>query len=289
MSAPQLIPGLSAVADRYDVLLCDVWGVVHNGREPYADAVRALAAYRAGGGTVVLISNAPRPGSDVVAQLDRIRVTRDAWQAVTTSGDATIAELKKRAPGPAWAIGPERDAGVYAGTGVTLTDRQEEAAFISCTGLFDDEADQPEDYRDAFRAAAGRGLEMVCANPDRVVHRGPDLIWCAGALADVYEAEGGKVVMAGKPHGPIYDLALDEAERLSGRPVDRSRVLCIGDGLPTDVLGANAQGLDCLFVAGGIHVADVTDPNGALDPARAEALLSEAGAYARYVSLELNW
>lgn len=289
MSAPQLISGLSDIADAYDVLLCDVWGVVHNGRTPYPRAMEALSAYRQGGGAVVLISNAPRPCSDVIDQLDRIGVPRAAWQAVTTSGDATIAELKKRAPGPAWAIGPERDQGVYEGTGVTLTDRPDEAAFVSCTGLFDDEADQPEDYRPAFREAARRGLEMVCANPDRVVHRGQDLIWCAGALADVYAEEGGPVVMAGKPFGPIYDLALEQAAGLLGRDIDRARVLCVGDGLPTDVLGANAQGLDCLFVAGGIHIADVTEASGALDPARAEALLSEKGAHARYVSLELTW
>ena len=289
MSAPQLISGLSDIADAYDVLLCDVWGVVHNGRTPYPKAMEALVAYRERGGAVVLISNAPRPGADVIKQLDRIGVPRAAWQAVTTSGDATIAELRKRAPGPAWAIGPERDQGVYQGTGVTLTDKPDEAAFISCTGLFDDEADQPEDYRPAFREAARRGLEMVCANPDRVVHRGQDLIWCAGALADVYAEEGGPVIMAGKPFGPIYDLALEQAAGLLGREIDRSRVLCVGDGLPTDVLGANAQGLDCLFVAGGIHIADVTEGSGGLDPARAEAWLSEKGAHARYVSLELTW
>lgn len=289
MSAPQVLSGLSEIADRYDALLCDVWGVIHNGKVPYPRAVEALEAFAAAGGAVVLISNAPRPSSDVLAQLDQIGVPRAAWQAFVTSGDATVAELKKRAPGPAWAVGPERDNAVYEGTGVSRTDRPEDAGFIACTGLFDDEADQPEDYRDAFKACAMRGLEMVCANPDRVVHRGDKLIWCAGALADVYSAMGGTVVMAGKPFGPVYDLALAEAARVAGRPLDRARILAIGDGLPTDILGANRQGLDCLFIAGGIHGAEISNDQGGLDPARAEALLAEAGAKARYVSQELIW
>lgn len=289
MSAPQTLTGLSQIADRYDVLLCDVWGVVHNGKVPFERSVATLERFAAQGGTVVLISNSPRPSESFIPQLDDIGVSRAAWQAVITSGDATRAELTKRAPGPAWRVGPERDAGIYVGTGVELTDDPSEAAFISCTGLFDDDVDQPEDYRDAFADCARRGLEMVCANPDKVVHRGSDLIWCAGALADVYAALGGPVIMAGKPFTAIYDLALKEAARVAGRPVDRPRILAVGDGLPTDVLGANGQGLDCLFVAGGIHVADVVDDRGRLDPQRAEALLAEAGAQARYVSQELSW
>lgn len=289
MTAPQTLSGLNEIADAYDVLLCDVWGVVHNGREPFVRSVEALTRFARQGGTVVLISNSPRPSETFVPQLDEIGVDRAAWQAVVTSGDATRAELAKRAPGPAWRVGPERDAGIYDGAGVELTDDLSEAAFISCTGLFDDEVDQPEDYREAFADCARRGLEMVCANPDKVVHRGRDLIWCAGALADVYAALGGPVIMAGKPYAAIYDLALSEAAKALGRPLDRNRVLAIGDGIPTDILGANGRGLDCLFVAGGIHGAEVVDDQGRLDPALAENLLAETGAQARYVSQELIW
>lgn len=285
MPALETLTSLSHIADRYDVVLCDVWGVVHNGQVPYARSVEALERYAAQGGRVVLISNSPRPRDGFITQLDDIGVSRKAWNAVATSGDATLAELIKRAPGPAWAVGPDRDLPLYDGAGVTLTDNPEAAAFVSCTGLIDDEREQPEDYRARFRVAVDRGLEMVCANPDKVVHRGADLIWCAGALADVYEAVGGKVVMAGKPYRPIYDLALN----LAGADVDPTRVLCIGDGLPTDVLGANNQGLDCYFVAGGIHGADVVDDQGRLDCARAERLLADHGAQARYVSQELSW
>ena len=289
MSELQTLTGLSEIADHYDVILCDVWGVVHDGKVPFAASVEALRRFSEQGGAVVLISNSPRPRESFVVQLDDIGVDRRAWGAVVTSGDATRAELAKRAPGPAWRVGPDRDAGIYDGTGVELTDDLSEAAFISCTGLFDDDVDQPEDYRDGFSDCARRGLEMVCANPDKVVHRGKDLIWCAGALADVYAAVGGTVVMAGKPFSPIYELALREAGRLRTGGIDKRRVLAIGDGLPTDVLGANRQGLDCLFVAGGIHGADVVDAAGRLDPLLAEARLAQSGATARYVLKELTW
>lgn len=287
MSAPTLIKGLSQVAADYDVLFCDVWGVVHNGRQAFRAACEALAAFRRDQGPVVLISNSPRPSRDVAAQLDALGVPREAWSGFVTSGDATRAELIRRAPGPAWALGPARDGPLYEGTGVALAEVPEEAAFISCTGPFDDELDVPEDYRGRFETCLARDLEMVCANPDRVVHRGARLIYCAGALADLYEQMGGRVVMAGKPFGPIYDLTFAEAERQLGRPVDRSRVLAIGDGLPTDVEGANRQGLDLLFIAAGIHGEEARGDDGGLDAEKVQALLDGAGAKARYAMLEL--
>src|SRR5690606_39256406 len=268
MTLPHPLPRLSAVADDYDILLCDVWGVIHNGRESWPAACEALARFN-DHGHVVLISNSPRPSSDVVAQLDRLGVPRDSWKAFVTSGDATRAELARRAPGPAWIIGPDRDWPLYEGLGLQTAQGAEDAAFISVTGPVDDETETPEDYRERLAAGAARDLELICANPDRVVQRGDKLIYCGGALADLYAELGGRVVMAGKPFGPIYDLALHEAERLLGRPVDRSRVLCVGDGVVTDVRGANVQGLDCLFVAQGIHVDAARGPDGALDPARA--------------------
>lgn len=283
------ISGLSDIAADYDVLLCDVWGVIHNGWESFPEACAALTRFNETSGHVVLISNSPRPSSDVVAQLDQLGVPRSAWRAFVTSGDATRAELARRAPGPAWAIGPERDAPLYEGTGVLAVKSGEQAAFISVTGPYDDTVETPEDYRERFQPAAARGLELVCANPDRVVQRGDQLIYCAGALADLYESLGGRVVMAGKPFGPIYDLALKEAERLMGRPADRSRVLCVGDGVVTDVLGANQQALDCLFVVAGIHGDHARGPDGKLDVERAQALLTAETAYARYAALDLVW
>lgn len=289
MTLPHALPHLGEIAGDYDILLCDVWGVIHNGRESWPAACQALTRFNQRGGHVVLISNSPRPATDVIAQLDGLGVPREAWKAFVTSGDATRAELAKRAPGPAWIVGPERDDALYAGLDLNRATGAADAAFISVTGPVDDDTETPEDYRDRFAAGAARGLELICANPDRVVQRGDKLIYCGGALADLYESLGGRVVMAGKPYAPIYDLAIREAETLAGGPVDRSRVLCIGDGVVTDVMGANAQGLDCLFIAQGIHGDQAKGPDGALDPARAADLLKAETTYARYAALELAW
>lgn len=289
MTLPHALPHLGAVAGDYDILLCDVWGVIHNGRESWPGPCEALARFNREGGHVVLISNSPRPAKDVIAQLDGLGVPREAWKAFVTSGDATRAELAKRAPGPALILGPDRDFPLYAGLGLDVADDAASAAFLSVTGLIDDETETPEDYRERLTEAAARDLELICANPDRVVQRGDKLIYCGGSLADLYESLGGRVTMAGKPYGPIYDLALKEAATLLGGPVDRSRVLCIGDGVVTDVMGANAQALDCLFIAQGIHGDQAKGPDGTLDPARAADLLKAETTYARYAALELAW
>lgn len=289
MTQPHALTGLSAVAADYDVLLCDIWGVIHNGRESWPDACDALTRFNSQGGTVVLISNSPRPTPGVVEQLDALGVPRDSWKAIVTSGDATRAELAKRAPGPAWIIGPDRDEPLYGGLGLERAEGAADAAFLSVTGLIDDEAETPEDYRERLIPAARRDLEMICANPDRIVQRGDKIIYCGGSLADLYESLGGRVTMAGKPYGPIYALALAEAEQHLGCPVDRSRVLCIGDGVVTDVMGANEQALDCLFIAQGIHGDAARGDDGKLDPARAADLLKAETTYARYAALDLVW
>jgi HAD superfamily hydrolase (TIGR01459 family) len=261
-------------------VLCDIWGVVHNGRAAHREACEALVRFRQGGKPVVLISNAPRRSSAVIEQLDRLSVPRDAWSAVVTSGDATRSALEERRPGPVWAIGPERDATLYEGLDLRFSG-PEEAAFICCTGLFEDHTETAEDYRDRLRGPAARGLDFICANPDRVVQIGDRLIPCAGAVADVYEALGGTVVMEGKPYPPIYDLALAALG-----PVASDRVLAIGDAVVTDVLGANGRGLDCLFVAEGIHSDDLA---GGHDPDRARALLAAKGAHAQWLAPKLMW
>lgn len=289
MTLPHALSGLGEIAGDYDLLLCDVWGVIHNGRESWPAACEALARFNRDHGHVVLISNSPRPSSDVVAQLDRLGVPRDSWRAFVTSGDATRAELARRAPGPAWIIGPDRDWPLYDGLGLQTAEGAGDAAFISVTGPVDDETETPEDYRERLTAGAARGLELICANPDRVVQRGDRLIYCGGALADLYESLGGRVTMAGKPYGPIYELAVAEGQKLLGRTVNRARVLCIGDGVVTDVLGADRQALDCLFIAQGIHGDAARGPDGRLDPARAGELLKAETTYARYAMLDLAW
>ena len=292
MTAPKLAPGLSALADRYDVLLCDVWGVIHNGRESFPAACAALARFRATRGPVILISNSPRPHGPVIDQLEGLGVPRDAYSEIVTSGDATRLLLAERAPGPAWKIGPDRDDALYAGLGVAFAPL-EGARFISVTGPFDDENDEPADYRDDFCRAIERGLEMICANPDIVVQRGEKLIYCGGALAQLYESLGGRVIMAGKPYPAIYELSLAKAAEALAKngktgPVDPTRVLCIGDGLPTDIRGANARGLDVLFIANGIHGAETVGPDG-LNLAAVADLMRQDGLTATWAMPDLVW
>jgi HAD superfamily hydrolase (TIGR01459 family) len=287
MSAPRIPSGLGEIAGLYDVLLCDVWGVIHNGRESFKDACAALVRYRRERGPIILISNSPRPAAAVVSQLRDLKVPDEAWTDFVTSGDATRKLLAERAPGPAWIIGPDRDWPLYDGLGLA-TAGPDQAAFVSVTGPTDDTVDTPDDYRASLSVAAERGLELICANPDRVVQRGDQLIYCGGALADLYEDLGGRVLMAGKPFAPIYDLSLSAAERALGRAVDRRRVLCIGDGLPTDVKGANQQGLDCLFIAQGIHAAELMAGR-TLDAARTGDFLAAEGTHAAWALPCLEW
>jgi HAD superfamily hydrolase (TIGR01459 family) len=287
MTSPTPIHGLSELASRYDVLLCDVWGVIHNGRESFPEACAALARFRAEVGPVILISNAPRPNPPIVEQLDSLSVPRTAWTRLVTSGDATRTLLAERAPGPVWAIGTDRDAVLYDGLDL-IQGGPEEATFISVTGPYDDENDEPGDYRDRFIACVARGLELICANPDIVVQRGDKLIYCGGALAQLYESLGGKVLMAGKPYAPIYEMALQAAETELGRPIDAARVLCVGDGLPTDVRGANARGLDILFVANGIHGGEAVGPEGLNQDVIAD-LLRQEGLHATWTIADMAW
>ena len=291
MTAPQSVAGLSQLSGRYDALLCDVWGVIHNGRESFPTACAALARYRAEIGPVILISNSPRPHGPVIEQLDGLGVPRESYSAIVTSGDATRLLLAERAPGPAWKIGPDRDDALYEGLGVAFSDLAD-AAFISVTGPYDDENDEPGDYRDRFVGCVARGLTMLCANPDIVVQRGDKLIYCGGALAQLYESLGGKVLMAGKPYPIIYDLSLIKAAEAQGAnasaPIDLARVLCIGDGLPTDIRGANARNLDVLFVASGIHGGETIGPDG-LNLAAVTDLLRQDGLTAAYAIADLVW
>ena len=281
------IKGLAERAKFYDVLLCDVWGVIHNGRESFAAACAALARFRDERGPVILISNAPRPHAPIMQQLDSLGVPRASWSHLVTSGDTSRVLLAERAPGPVWTIGRPHDEVLYEGLGLDRTGPQD-AAFICVTGPYDDEVETPEDYRDRLTDCASRDLEMICANPDIVVQRGDRLIYCAGALAQLYAELGGRVVTAGKPFGAIYDAALREAGARLDKPLERRRVLCIGDGLSTDIRGANDQQLDVLFVASGIHGEETVGAAG-FDPAATARLLDAQGLTATWAIADLVW
>jgi len=282
----QILRSLDYIADRYDAVFCDVWGVVHNGRRAYGAACAALARFRQRGGIVILVTNVPKPRGPIPAQFERIGVPREAWDAIVTSGDAIRAELRIRAPGPMYKIGPDGDADLWDGLDIVQTRDITQAAFVGVSGLDMEGREEPKDYAAVLEAAHTRALTLLCANPDIVVRVGERLIWCAGAIARDYTALGGEVVMAGKPHPPIYDLARRELETLTGRTVDTRRILAIGDGVPTDVRGANAQDLDALFIASGMH-GEALMTNGALDIEKAEAALAAEGTHAAYVMAEL--
>lgn len=288
MTTPRPIDHLRDIADSYDALLCDIWGVVHNGRQAFPDAVEAIQQFQAARGPVALISNSPRRSRHIPEQFEQLGAPGDLGDVTVTSGDATRAELMRRAPGPAFRIGPERDERLYEDANLKFAGRVEDAAFLSCTGLFDDETEEPEDYRDMLSRAAERGLPMVCANPDRVVMRGDKMIWCAGALAELFAELGGEVILAGKPHPPIYRLAFERLDEAAGRKVPRGRILAIGDSLANDVAGANAQGIDMLFIGEGIHGADIGHAGG-IDAIKLGQALAERNLTARYAAPRLIW
>ena len=248
-----IIDSIAALAEGRDVWLTDIWGVMHNGVAPFASACDACTRFRLAGGTVLLLSNAPRPAASVAAQLDRIGVPRFAWDSIVTSGDAARTLLSVYAGKPVFPLGPERDLPLYDGLDVTLGSA-EDAVAVSCTGLFDDEIETPDDYAGMLAGFAARNLPMVCANPDLTVERGDKIVYCAGALAAAYEALGGAVTYAGKPQVPIYDMALAHIEALKSKLVSRERVLAIGDGIRTDIAGAARAGIDSVFIASGVHV-----------------------------------
>jgi HAD superfamily hydrolase (TIGR01459 family) len=249
------IPVLSSIAElgaNYRAWLVDIWGVMHNGHRAFPGAVAATRAFRAQGGIVVLLSNSPRPSPSVQEQLRRFGVPDHAYDATVTSGDLTRHELAKHQGATVFHLGPERDRPIFHGLDVKLGST-DDAELVVCSGLFDDETEQPDDYTALLRTLAARQLPMICANPDHRVERGDRLIWCAGALAHVYEQLGGPVVYAGKPHAPIYQLALETIGRLARADVPKREVLAIGDGVNTDIAGAAGVGIDSVFVASGLH------------------------------------
>lgn len=252
------LSGFSEIADRFDLCLCDVWGVVHNGVAAFGEAVEALVAMRQRGITVILVTNAPRPNAGVALQLAGLGVPETAWDAIVTSGDVCRALIQARAGQPVFRLGPDRDLPLIAGLDAPQVG-PEQAGYVLCTGLFDDATDTAATYADLLAGFAARGLEMICANPDLVVERGGLIVPCAGSVALAYEEIGGKAVYAGKPHAPIYQAALALAEAKRGAPIARERICGIGDAIRTDIAGAEAFGATGIMVLAGIHAQDLME------------------------------
>jgi HAD superfamily hydrolase (TIGR01459 family) len=282
---PPLIPHFSELAAGYDLILCDVWGVVHNGLQAFPPACDALMRARAKGTSVSFITNAPRPSVQVERQLARLGVPRETYDAIVSSGDVTHAEMRKRPHQSVFHLGPERDVSVFDGLSVKFASL-ESADYVVCTGLFDDETETPDDYRSRLETMLARKLFMLCGNPDVVVERGTDLVYCAGAIADVYREMGGDVLYAGKPYRPIYDMAVERATAANKR--DIGRVLAIGESVRTDLAGAHAFGADCLFIAGGIHAEELGGRENT-DTAALAKIFTTAGKMPKAVMRRLVW
>jgi HAD superfamily hydrolase (TIGR01459 family) len=287
MAAPAFIDRFAPLARNYDVVLSDVWGVVHNGVTAFPEACDALTRFRAAGGTVLLITNAPRPAGVVVRLLDKLSVPHSAYDGIVSSGDVTQDVMLERRDQRVFTIGPQRDLPTFTELGITFAPA-ESADYVVCTGLFDDENETPEDYRGLLMQLRERNLFMVCANPDLVVERGERLVYCAGSIADLYASLGGKVLYAGKPHPPIYETALAKAAAARRQGPALDRVLAIGDSVRTDLAGATAFGIDCLFVTAGIHAEELGGRENP-DATLLQSIFAEAAIYPKAVMRRLVW
>ncbi|MEZ5925614.1 MAG: TIGR01459 family HAD-type hydrolase [Hyphomicrobiaceae bacterium] len=280
----RILESAAQLAIDFDLWLSDIWGVVHNGVRAYPEAVAALQSYRRQGGHVVLITNAPRPRGSVVEQLTRLHVPTDAYDAIVTSGDVTRSLVAGLGDKAVFQLGPEKDLGIYSGAGVRLGGAREAEAVI-CTGLLDDATETPETYRELLIDFAGRRLPMICANPDLVVEYGDRILYCAGSLAKLYEELGGEVVYAGKPHRPIYELAVGEAARRTGKAPDKHRILAIGDGVRTDIAGAHGFGIPSVFIPSAVDAG----PGRTLDPTMLDDLFAGLPHRPSWALPRLQW
>src|ERR1700709_2593949 len=284
MTALRFIETLREVVDGVDVVLSDIWGVVHNGLVAFPEACEALHTFRAQGGTVILITNAPRPADSVQRQLRKFGVADATYDAIVSSGDLTRNYVAGHPGRKVFWLGPERDNSIHRGLDPVLAPL-EHADYIVCTGLFDDETESAEDYRAMMLQARERKLPLICANPDIVVERGDRLIYCAGAIAELYRELGGEVIFYGKPHRPIYERAMALAAERRGHAPPLDRGLAVGDSGRPDLPGALGFGIDCLFVTRGIHSEEFEGLD-QLDPASVKELF---GHPPRALMRELRW
>jgi HAD superfamily hydrolase (TIGR01459 family) len=284
MTTLRFVERLRDLVDGVDVVLSDIWGVVHNGLVAFPEACEALHSFRARGGTVILITNAPRPADSVQRQLRKFGVADESYDAIVTSGDLTRHFVADHLGQKVFWLGPERTNSTFHGLDPVLAPL-EHADYIVCTGPFDDETESAEDYRTMMMQARERRLTMICANPDIVVERGDRLVYCAGAIAELYRELGGEVIFYGKPHRPIYQRAMTLAAERRGHATELNRVLAIGDSVRTDLAGAHGFGIDCLFLTRGIHAEDFEGID-QLDPASVKELF---GHPPRALMRELRW
>lgn len=274
-----MLAGVSALAPDYDGFVLDLWGVIHDGIEPYPGVLDCLARLRAAGKATVLLSNAPRRATAVIEAMEAMGIPRACYDEVLSSGEAAWHALARR--DDPWhaalgrrchLIGAARDRNMLDGLDIEEAARPGAADFILNTGIARDE-ETVADHEAALAEGAAAGVPMVCANPDLEVIRGGRRVICAGLLAARYEALGGQVRYHGKPHPPVYRQCL----AMLG-VADRARVVAIGDSLRTDIAGARGAGIDSVLVTGGIHAEELGVAHGQeADPAALAAACRAAG------------
>lgn len=288
LSPPPVLARAGELLANYDVMFCDVWGVLHDGHRAFEAACDALLKFRAKGGTVILVSNAPVPGERVAAMLDSRAVPRDAYDGIVASGEIALRHIAEKGYTRLHCIGPQqRDAATFTRLAAAQASI-DTAEAILCTGLNDDINETADDYRPLLERARARNIPFVCANPDLVVDVGGTQYLCAGAIADLYERMDGEVFWAGKPHANAYDAAHAAAENARGKAVDRKRIIAVGDSLRTDLKGAEAASIDAIFVASGIH-RDEMMGNGVLDADKLAILFAPPAPPAIAVMERLTW
>ena len=285
MNPPQMLTGFADIAENYDALIVDIWGVLHDGQAPFKGVDAALLNYREQGGKVLLLSNAPRPGASTIRGLEAIGNRRDGFDDILTSGDAIRALMNDmgREGKKICHIGPQKDADLITNLEVKFVD-EDAADAILFSGPYDDTTETPDDYSDMLARFKARNLPLLCPNPDRTVQFGGRMIYCAGAVAEAYENIGGEVVWVGKPYPMVYARACAMLRDMTG--LEDPRLLAIGDGPKTDMLGAEAAGIDALFIGGGLASASGADIE---NPEAIAAILAEENTVARYAMRHLVW
>ena len=287
-AAPPILAAAGGLLANYDLIFCDVWGVVHNGVTAFDEACAALTRFRAEGGTVMLVSNAPVPKARVASMLESRNVPQSAWDDIVSSGDIALAHVAERGFKNLFCIGPQdRDQALFKALSAKSV-HLDEAEAIICTGLNDDRSEKPEDYLPMLEKAHARQMPFVCANPDLLVDVGGTLLYCAGAIADIYAHMGGEVYWAGKPYLSAYETAHRKAEALRDANVPRDKCLVIGDAVRTDLKGAENYGCDALFVASGIHRHETMD-GANLSAEKLAALFTPGTPSALGAMIELKW
>ena len=269
------LASFSEISNNYNALICDIWGVVHNGIEPHKAAVKALVKYRSMGGKVILVTNASRTRPYIEKMLDNMGVDKDCYDRIVTSGDVTRKFIKKYSNNFIHHVGPYSDEVVFSNLNIKKGKAQQAKAVV-VTGL-DNDDDGLEKYTQRLNQWLELGLPLICTNPDKVVEVGDKILYCAGAIADIYQTMGGRVLMAGKPNQAIYLEALLELEKITGNKVALNKILAIGDSVRTDATGAANMGIDFLFIAGSIH-ADEIDAFGNIDEQKITSLIAPSKA-----------